>query len=157
MRAAVQIKGLKELQAACKRMDVELGDKANTGMLKAIHHEVAQKVIDWAAPDMPGRLATMYKAANQAKGAIISNKPGTDYAGSNEFGGRIPNRGSKGAGAHKAASKHARGSRGTHQHKPPMGGKSSYFIYPAAEAHDREIRDYYDTEIAKRLDKVFGR
>lgn len=150
----IKYQGLRELREACKRMDKELDDKAMTGALKTIHYDIAEKVLGWARPSMPGRLSSMYRAGREQSGAAIKNKAGIEYAGSNEFGGRIPNRGSKGAGAHAAASKHARGTSGTHQHKPPMGGNSSYFIYPAIYAHDVEIKTEYDRAIRVLWDKI---
>ena len=141
-KAAIQITGIKEVARACKEADLALGEKTARGGLKEVHKQVADKVISWARPTQPvgatGDFSGSFKSSKLQKGAQIRST--LIYAGVNEFGGSIPNRGHT----------------GTHLHKPKAPNES-YYYYPAIRSHEAEITTTYQKEIDNLLNAIFGR
>lgn len=151
--AAIQVKGEKELRKGLKQTEGAIQD------LKQAHKAIGKLVLDSARPTFPskgsGKLVGSWKSSLVSRGVRVYSS--LVYAGVNEFGGRIPNRGSKGAGARMAGQKHARGEVGTHLHKPAIGGPmgTSYFIYPAIDREKKHIIRQYEEDI-HRIGRKYG-
>lgn len=148
--AEIQVKGEREFRRGIGQMADAVSD------LKQAHKAIGEKVLDSARPTFPvrsGKLVGSWKASLLKSGVRVYSS--LVYAGVNEYGGRIPNRGSAGAGSRKAGQHQARGSVGTHLHKPHLGGKGSYFIYPAIDRERKNIIRQYEEDI-QRIGKKYG-
>jgi phage gpG-like protein len=150
--ATMKVEGLKELRKALKATENDFSD------LKAVHEEVAD-MVKWGAiskmPQRSGDLAASYfSRATKTTGMVGSQLV---YSGVSEFGGRIPNPGTKKGfvgPTNKGTSKGKKGGytqSGTHLHKPTARskGQSSYYTYPAAKENEDKIQDMYKKEILR--------
>lgn len=127
---AIQVKGLKELQAALRAIDSELPKKLREANLEAAE-VIASKARGRAAggPGAAPLTAPSIKAAAEQRRAKVSlGGPQFPFAMGVEFGGR---------------------GRSTTQQFQPHLGKTGYFVYPTVRDTRDEFMEIHERAIAE--------
>lgn len=140
----IEIMGLRELRQACKGTPEAVND------LKDTNKRIAEKVIEWAKPDMPhktGAFAAGFKGSRIQRGGQIINK--VKHAGWNEFGGGIGWKSKSGDFVRVPI-----GGGFRMMKRNPIKMKSyppddSWHIYPTFLSHEDDIQKIYGDEITR--------
>lgn len=130
--AAIQVEGLRELNAALRK----LGEKELPKEFKRASKRAAQVVAVEAAARVPkrtGKLAASIRGAAQARGAVVrAGRESVPYAGWIEFGGTI-------------------------QHKTDNWSstrpfiKQGRYIFPAAKAKEPQVVELFEAGVSHAL------
>lgn len=140
----VEIMGLKELRQACKGTPDAIKD------LKESNKRLAEKVIDWARPDMPnkpGKFAGGFKGSRIQRGGQIVNY--VKHSGWNEFGGGVMWRSKSGDFVRVPIGGGFRMMKRKPLKMKPAPSGDSYYIYPTFLKHEDDIQKMYGEEITR--------